>query len=30
MEFSAKKIAEYIHGEIIGNENVTVHTCAKI
>ena len=21
MEFSAKQIAEYIHGEIVGNEN---------
>ena len=30
MEFSAKQIAEYIHGEIIGDENVTVHTFAKI
>ena len=30
MEFSAKQIAEYIHGEIMGNGNVTVHTFAKI
>ena len=30
MEFSAKQIAEYIHGEIVGNENATVHTFAKI
>lgn len=30
MEFSAKQIAEFIQGEIIGDENVTVHTFAKI
>ncbi|WP_281644598.1 UDP-3-O-(3-hydroxymyristoyl)glucosamine N-acyltransferase [Bacteroides zoogleoformans] len=30
MEFSAKQIATFIQGEIIGNENVTVHTFAKI
>ena len=30
MEFSAKQIAEYIHGEIVGNEHATVHTFAKI
>ena len=30
MEFSAKQIAEYIQGTIIGNENATVHTFAKI
>lgn len=30
MEFSAKQIAEYIHGTIIGDENATVHTFAKI
>ncbi|MDL2212889.1 UDP-3-O-(3-hydroxymyristoyl)glucosamine N-acyltransferase [Bacteroides sp. OttesenSCG-928-E20] len=30
MEFSAKQIASYLHGEIVGNENVTVHTFAKI
>lgn len=30
MEFSAKQIAEYIQGDIIGNENATVHTFAKI
>lgn len=30
MEFSAKQIAEYIHGEVIGNEHVTVHAFAKI
>lgn len=30
MEFSAKQIAEYIHGVIIGDENATVHTFAKI
>ena len=30
MEFSAKQIAEYIQGTVIGNENATVHTFAKI
>lgn len=30
MEFSAKQIAEFIQGEIIGDDNVTVHTFAKI
>ena len=30
MEFSAKQIAEYIQGTIVGNENATVHTFAKI
>lgn len=30
MEFSAKQIAEYIHGVIMGDENATVHTFAKI
>ena len=30
MEFSAKQIAAFIQGEIIGDENVTVHTFAKI
>ena len=30
MEFSAKQIAAFIHGEIIGDENATVHTFAKI
>ncbi|MBP1612670.1 MAG: UDP-3-O-[3-hydroxymyristoyl] glucosamine N-acyltransferase [Bacteroidetes bacterium] len=30
MEFSAKQIAAFIQGEIIGNEDVTVHTFAKI
>lgn len=30
MEFSAKQIAEFIQGEIVGNENATVHTFAKI
>lgn len=29
MEFSAKQIAEYIQGVIIGDENATVHTFAK-
>ena len=27
MEFSAKQIAAFIQGEIIGDENATVHTC---
>lgn len=30
MEFSAKQIATFIHGEIAGDENATVHTFAKI
>lgn len=30
MEFSAKQIAEFIQGEIIGDENACVHTFAKI
>lgn len=30
MEFSAKQIAEFIQGEIVGNANTTVHTFAKI
>lgn len=30
MEFSAKQIAEFIQGEIIGNEEATVQTFAKI
>jgi UDP-3-O-[3-hydroxymyristoyl] glucosamine N-acyltransferase len=30
MEFSAKQIAEYIQGKIVGDENATVHTFAKI
>ena len=30
MEFSAKQIAEFIQGTIIGDENATVHTFAKI
>lgn len=30
MEFSAKQIATFIQGEIVGNENATVHTFAKI
>lgn len=30
MEFSAKQIATFIQGEIIGNENATVNTFAKI
>ncbi len=30
MEFSAKQIAEYVGGTIVGDESVTVHTFAKI
>lgn len=30
MEFSAKQIAEFIQGEIIGDKNANVHTFAKI
>lgn len=30
MEFSAKQIASFIQGEIVGDENITVHTFAKI
>ena len=30
MEFSAKQIAEFIQGEIVGDENAKVHTFAKI
>lgn len=30
MEFSAKQIAEFIQGIIVGDENATVHTFAKI
>ena len=30
MEFSAKQIAQFIHGNIEGNENATVHTFSKI
>jgi len=30
MEFSAKQIATFIEGEIVGDENATVHTFAKI
>jgi UDP-3-O-[3-hydroxymyristoyl] glucosamine N-acyltransferase len=30
MEFSAKQIASFVQGEITGDENVTVHTFAKI
>lgn len=30
MEFSAKQIAEFIQGEVVGDENTTVHTFAKI
>ena len=29
MEFSAKQIAEYIQGVIVGDENATVHTFAN-
>ena len=30
MEFTAKQIAAFLQGEIVGNENATVHTFAKI
>jgi UDP-3-O-[3-hydroxymyristoyl] glucosamine N-acyltransferase len=30
MEFTAKQIAEYLHGSVEGNENAAVHTFAKI
>ncbi len=30
MEFTAKQIAAYLQGEIVGDENATVHTFAKI
>lgn len=30
MEFSAKQIADLLHGEIVGNKDVRVHTFAKI
>ena len=30
MEFSAKQIAAFVQGEIVGDENATVHTFAKI
>ena len=30
MDFSAKQIAEYIQGVIVGDENATVHTFSKI
>src|SRR5574344_95589 len=30
MEFSAKQIATYLKGEVVGDENATVHTFAKI
>ena len=30
MEFTAKQIADFTQGEIVGNENATVHTFAKI
>ena len=30
MEFTAKQIAAYIHGTIVGDEQATVHTFAKI
>ncbi len=30
MEFSAKQIAEFIQGIVVGDENATVHTFAKI
>lgn len=30
MEFTAKQIADYLHGTVEGNENAAVHTFAKI
>lgn len=30
MEFTAKKIAEWLEGEVVGDENATVNTLAKI
>ena len=30
MEFTAKQIASFIQGQIVGDENATVHTFAKI
>lgn len=30
MEFSAKQIAAFLQGEVVGDENITVHTFAKI
>lgn len=30
MEFTAKQIAQFVQGEIVGDENATVHTFAKI
>lgn len=30
MEFTAKQIAQFIQGQVIGNENAAVHTFAKI
>lgn len=30
MEFTAKTIAEFLHGEIVGNPDVTVNTASKI
>lgn len=30
MEFSAKQISQFVQGQIVGNEDVTVHTFAKI
>ena len=30
MEFTAKQIAEFIQGEVVGDENASVHTFAKI
>lgn len=29
MEFSAKQIAEYIQGQIVGDENAKVHNFCK-
>ena len=30
MEFTAKQIAEFVHGRVEGNENAAIHTFAKI
>ena len=30
MVFTAKQIADYLHGIVEGNENATVHTFSKI
>ena len=30
MEFTAKKIAEFVQGRVVGDENATVNSFAKI